>query len=74
MIKINKNSWSDLFENNIIKEKIEYINQELEKAGFVWGKDYAQVLHIHDEIQFEVHKDKLEDFKTITKSIFKKIL
>ncbi len=31
MIKINKNSWSDLFENNIIKEKIDNINQELEK-------------------------------------------
>ena len=31
MIKINKNSWSDLFENNKIKEKIDNINQELEK-------------------------------------------
>ena len=31
MIKINKNSWSDLFEKDIIKNKIEYINQELEK-------------------------------------------
>ena len=31
MIKINKNSWSDLFENIIIKEKIDNINQELEK-------------------------------------------
>ena len=31
MIKINKNSWSDLFGNIIIKEKINYINQELEK-------------------------------------------
>ena len=31
MIKINKNSWSDLFEKDIIKEKINYINQELEK-------------------------------------------
>ena len=52
--------------------EIGQLNEELEKAGFRWGKDYAQVLHIHDEIQFEVHKDKLEDFKTITKSIFKK--
>ena len=31
MIKANKNSWSDLFENIIIKEKIDNINQELEK-------------------------------------------
>lgn len=31
MIKINKNSWSDLFEKDIIKEKIDNINKELEK-------------------------------------------
>lgn len=31
MIKINKNSWSDLFDNVTIKQKINYINQELEK-------------------------------------------
>ena len=31
MIKTNKNTWSDLFENIIIKEKIDNINQELEK-------------------------------------------
>ena len=31
MIKINQNSWSDLFGNIIIKEKINYINKELEK-------------------------------------------
>lgn len=31
MIKINKNSWSDLFENDVIKEKINNINKELEK-------------------------------------------
>ena len=31
MIKINNNSWSDLFENIIIKEKIDNINKELEK-------------------------------------------
>ena len=31
MIKINKNSWSDLFENIIIKEKIDNINQKIRK-------------------------------------------
>jgi len=31
MIKINKNSCSDLFENIIIKETIDNINKELEK-------------------------------------------
>ena len=56
----------------LVKQGTIILNEELQKAGFVWGKDYAQVLHIHDEIQFVVSKDKLEKFKEITKSIFKK--
>ena len=31
MIKINKNSWSDLFEKDVIKYKIDNINKELKK-------------------------------------------
>ena len=56
----------------LVKQGTIILNEELQRAGFVWGKDYAQVLHIHDEIQFEVKKDKVEKFKEITKSIFKK--
>jgi len=56
----------------LVKQGTIILNEELQKAGFVWGEDYAQVLHIHDEIQFEVKKDKVEKFKEITKSIFKK--
>ena len=49
-----------------------FINQELYKAGFRFGEDYAMVLHIHDEMQFYVKKEKVEQFKEITKSIFSK--
>ena len=56
----------------LVKQGTIILNDELHKAGFIWGKDFAQVLHIHDEIQFVVSKDKLEKFKEITKSIFKK--
>ena len=56
----------------IVKQGTIILNEELHKAGFIWGEDYAQVLHIHDEIQFVVKKDKVEKFKEITKSIFKK--
>ena len=45
----------------LVKQGTIILNDELHKAGFVWGKDYAQVLHIHDEIQFEVKKDKVEN-------------
>ena len=60
------------FTRILVKQGTIILNEELQRAGFVWGKDYAQVLHIHDEIQFEVKKDKVEKFKEITKSIFKK--
>ena len=56
----------------MVKQGTIILNEELHKAGFEWAKDYAQVLHIHDEIQFVVKKDKVEKFKEITKSIFKK--
>jgi DNA polymerase I len=56
----------------LVKQGTIIINEELHKAGFKWGEDYAMVLHIHDEMQFIVKKEKLEEFKTIAKSIFKK--
>jgi len=30
--------------------------EDLIAAGLVWGKDFAQVAHVHDEMQFEVRK------------------
>ncbi len=56
----------------LVKQGTIILNEELQKAGFKWGEDYAQVLHIHDEIQFVVKKDLVDKFKIITKSIFKK--
>ena len=56
----------------IVKQGTIILNKELHKAGFVWGKDYAMVLHIHDEMQFYVNKNKIEQFKIIAKSIFGK--
>jgi len=56
----------------LVKQGTIILNEELHKAGFKWKEDYAMVLHIHDEMQFIVKKEKLEQFKTIAKSIFKK--
>ena len=56
----------------LVKQGTIILNEELYKAGFKWGDDYAMVLHIHDEMQFIVKKEKLEEFKTIAQSIFKK--
>ena len=56
----------------LVKQGTIILNQDLKNAGFVWGKDYAMVLHIHDEMQFIVKKEKLETFTEISKSIFNK--
>lgn len=56
----------------LVKQGTIILNEELHKAGFKFGEDYAMVLHIHDEMQFIVKKNKIEQFKEITKSIFKK--
>lgn len=56
----------------LVKTGTILLNQDLHNAGFVWEKDYAQVLHIHDEIQFYVKPEKLNQFKEISKKIFSK--
>jgi len=56
----------------LVKQGTIILNEELHRNGFVWGKDYAMVLHVHDEMQFVVQKDKLEKFKEIAKGMFKK--
>ena len=55
----------------IVKQGTIILNEELHKAGFVWGEDYAMVLHVHDEMQFYVKEDKIEKFKSIAQTIFK---
>ena len=56
----------------IVKQGTIILNEELYKSGFKWGEDYAMVLHVHDEMQFYVRKERLEEFKTIALSIFNK--
>ena len=56
----------------LVKAGTIIINKDLETAGFKWGEDYRMVLHIHDELQFVVKKDKVEKFKLIAKQMFKK--
>ena len=56
----------------LVKAGTIILNTDLVKAGFKWGEDYRMVLHVHDEIQFVVKKNKVEKFKEITKQVFKK--
>jgi len=56
----------------LVKAGTVIVNNDLKQAGFVWGKDYRMVLHVHDEMQFVVHKDKIEEFKNIASGLFNK--
>ena len=54
----------------LVKQGTIILNKKLNDAGFVWGTDYAMVLHIHDEMQFNVTKTRTKEFMEIAKSIF----
>jgi DNA polymerase I-like protein with 3'-5' exonuclease and polymerase domains len=56
----------------LVKAGTIIINNDLNKAGFKWGEDYRMVLHVHDEMQFVVRKDKVEEFKEIANQLFDK--
>jgi len=56
----------------LVKQGTIIFNEDLHKEGLVWGKDYAMVLHVHDEMQFIVKEDKINLFKMIAKRLFKK--
>lgn len=40
----------------IAKQATVYAYDDLIETGLVWGKDFVQVAHVHDEVQFEVRK------------------
>ena len=56
----------------LVKKGTIILNEDLSKEGFKFGRDYAMVLHVHDEMQFIVDKDKIETFKEISKGLFNK--
>ena len=56
----------------LVKAGTIIFNQDLVRAGFKWGDDYRMVLHVHDEMQFVVRKDKVEEFKKIASQLFNK--
>ena len=56
----------------LVKQGTIILNEDLHKEGLVWGKDYAMVLHVHDEMQFIVKEEKINLFKLVAKRLFKK--
>jgi DNA polymerase I-like protein with 3'-5' exonuclease and polymerase domains len=56
----------------LVKQGTIILNKDLEEEGFKFGRDYAMVLHVHDEMQFIVKKELIEQFKVIAEKLFKK--
>ena len=56
----------------LVKQGTIILNEDLEKEGYKFGRDYAMVLHVHDEMQFIVKEELIEPFKVIAEGLFKK--
>ena len=46
------------------------VDENFQKQGWIWGEDYAQVLSVHDECQWEVNEELVERFKKIAEDSF----
>jgi DNA polymerase-1 len=44
----------------LVKQATVFLYQELTAQGYVWGRDWALVAHIHDELQLEVKPELAE--------------
>ena len=50
----------------LVKQATVNLYDKLSADGWVWGKDWAMVAHVHDEYQCQVRRDLVEKFKAIS--------
>lgn len=56
----------------LVKQATVFLYRELTEKGYVWGRDWAQVAHIHDEIQLQVRTELAEEVGTIAVRCFER--
>ena len=56
----------------LVKQATIILNELAYGIGLKFGEDYAMVLHVHDEMQFVVKKDKVKIFTGLLKQIFQR--
>jgi DNA polymerase I-like protein with 3'-5' exonuclease and polymerase domains len=56
----------------LVKQATIFLYQELTEQGYVWGKDWAQVAHVHDELQLEVKPELAETIGQIAMRCFER--
>src|SRR5690606_18477811 len=45
----------------LVKQATVNLYRELTRRGYKWGKDWAMVAHIHDEVELQVRADLVEE-------------
>lgn len=49
----------------LVKQATINLYDELSTRGYVWGKDWAMVAHVHDEYQLQVREDLVEEISEV---------
>lgn len=55
----------------LVKQATINLYEELTRRGYVWGKDWAMVAHVHDEFQLQVRKDLAEEVAQVAVESFR---
>lgn len=55
----------------LVKQATVNLYQMLSTKGYVWGKDWAMIAHVHDEYQLQVRKEIAEDVAKIAEEAFR---
>ncbi len=49
----------------LVKQATVNLYRELTRRGYKWGKDWAMVAHIHDEVQLQVREELVEEVSEV---------
>ncbi len=55
----------------LVKQATINVYQNLSDAGYVWGKDWAMVAHVHDEFQLQVREEIAEEVAKVAVESFR---
>lgn len=56
----------------IVKQATVFLYEELTSRGYVWGRDWVQVAHIHDEIQLQIKEELADEIGKIAVQCFER--
>jgi len=56
----------------LVKQATVFLYQELTARGYEWGRDWAQVAHIHDEIQLQIKEELADEIGKIAVRCFER--